>query len=76
MFKLVKVPNGFTLYTIQKLCLQCWRNNIESSKKCAFCGHLFLKEATAEEQEEMINKLNSQREERKNEVENESENID
>jgi hypothetical protein len=57
----MKIPEGFTFYTLQKLCLQCWRNNIEKSTKCAYCGHIFYREASIEESNKMIELLNEKR---------------
>lgn len=59
-----KLIEGTTLYTLQKLCLNCWSNNVGNANRCKHCGNLFMGEATSEEQAELIQILNEKRENR------------
>ena len=62
---MVKIYDGMTLYKIQILCLNCWRNNPKDVKKCCYCGHIFQREASDKESEDLVERLNEQRDNKK-----------
>lgn len=57
---------GFTTFITQKRCVQCWELSDMNCKRCVYCNHIFLREATEAEKKAAEDKIEAMRERAKN----------